>query len=509
LQGDDSSATLAAENMSSTKETWQKAKRVWENAGLLTLEEPVKEKMDGLGWNKGDLAKKLAAFDSATDLDKRRAAWAPASAQVTKYQTALAKAIGLTKDAKAKAGLQKLRTTLEGLVETGTSLTQDPKPSGRAEHLELVSVQNAAGGQRPKWLKGGTIDVKSFLVVDAEVMRLEKEGELGYHWTELQNACKEEVAKTMKPFADTIADLDEKIDQMARDARTPADQKQMEAKVKEANEALGHYAKIVERNTNQVVDKYWQKALARQAYLKSFKKECKVDIAMAAVAIAASSVSIAMSFGAAAVSAGVIAKATLEIGLTLDKYYRSADDTKQVLSGHMDDIEQLYNQRVAAKAKGEGQKASKAQQAGKEAVASAIGQVSASIITTTSRTLKESKEYVGKLSQAEAEAGRLSKKLDEFTSKFPSSPEGPDAASNEQMRKLHNNFKAMNLRYQEFSNGLREDIRWGENCLNICENLNKEDYVPSWIKAGGTAAKALTALGALAKLGVELASKLA
>lgn len=496
--------------MSNFKAEWKAAKLLWDKAGATTLEKPTLEQMKKLGWDKLDLGKKLGVLDAAKELDKRRAAMAPVSLVIEKYQLALKKGIDLTKDSKAETGLKKLRVALGEILKEANASVQDPEPSGRAEELLLVAVQNAAGGVRTEWLQVGAIDIKSYLVVDAEVMRLEKAGELGYRWTELQKACADVVAQSSKAFAETIKVLDEKIGQMAREARTPSDAKAIEAKKTEANEVLRHYAKIVERNTNAVVDKYWQRALARQAYLKNFKSECKTDVAMSGVAIAVSAVSIAMTFGAAALSAAVIAKSVMDIGITLAKYYRSATEVEAVLAGHMKDVRKIYEQRVAAKAKGEGQKASKAGQMGKEAIASALGPISASLLTTTSRTLKEAKEYLGKLSETEAEAGKMWKQLNDFTSQFPSAPEGPDARSNAEMRALHNNFKAMNKQYQDFINSLRDnDIAWGERCEEICENLKKEDYLPDWTQKAGTTTKALIALASLAKLGVQLAAKLA
>jgi hypothetical protein len=484
------------------KELWIKAKTRWEKIGLPELEPPHLAEMKKKGWDKGDLGKKFGVFDAAKSLDAKRTAWAPAKEQADKYVVLINKALKESKKPKAKTELAKLESSLKDIIDEGEKGTQDPKPSGRAEQVLLVAAQNAAGGIRPKWLEVGAIDVKAYLVVDAEVTALEKSGEIGYHWIELQKACADEVKKSTDAFAKTIMDLDAKL-QMLSD-------KDRAAKVKEANEVLKHYRGIVEANVNRIVDQYWARALQRKAYLKTFKKECKIDIASSTVAIAASSVSIAMSFGAAALSAVVIAKAVLDIALTLEKLNRDADTVKAGLETNMATLEQLYKQRLAAKGPGgAGQKGSKAVQVGKAAVASAMGPISEKLLTTTSRTLKQAMEFTAKLTGAEEEAGKLYKKLNEFTKDFPSAPKGPDASKDAQMQKAHAHFMTMNQQYQDYAANLRDEIAWGEACVTLCQNLAKEDYSATFTTSTGTATKLIIALASLAKLTVQLVAKLA
>jgi hypothetical protein len=315
------------------------------------------------------------------------------------------------------------------------------------------------------------------------------------------------VARSTSAFADTIKGLDVKIAVLAVGGADK--RKEYDALVKEANDVLKHYAKIVEANINRIVDDYWARALKRQQYLKDFKKECKTDIVMSGVAIAVSSVSIAMSFGTAAMSALVIAKAVMDIALTLEKLDRGAEDVRKVLKKNMVEIKALYEQRLEAEKNEQGQKASKAAQMGKTAIASALGPISAKLMTTTPRTLKEAKEYCGKLTLAEAEAGKLFKKLNEFVSEFPSAPEGPDARKNATMNKLHNNFMVMFRQYSDYTGELRKQIRWGEGCIDVCEKLAKQDTVVIHTNDAATATKALVALSSLAQLTFNLAKALA
>ncbi len=483
------------------KDDWKTAKTKWEKGGQLKLEAPVLEQMKKAGWDKGNLGKKLEAFEKAKTLGDKRPAWAAVQDAAEKYQALLRKARAATKSAYADSELGLLDTALARIIAAGKLATQDPKPSGRAATTRLLAVQNAAGGIRLKWLQLGAIDVQAHLVVDSLVMDLEKAGEIGFHWAEVQKACAAEVAKSTDAFAKTILALDAKLQVMSDKDRAD--------KVKEANEVLRHYRSIVETNVNRIVDDYWAKAVRRQVYLKDFKKECKIDIAMSSVAIAVSTVSLAMSFGAAAISVGVIAKAVLDIALTLEKLDRSAASTAVSLRKNMESIEDLYKQRLAAKKQDKGQKASKTGQAAKTAIASAMGPISAKLMTTTPRTLKEGKEYLGKLSEQETEAGKMQKRIVEFTASFPSAPEGPDATKNKAMREFHNNFMAMNRKYHDFIAQLRTDIAWGEDCVSICEKLGDEDAIVTFTNKAGTATKIVAALGSLANLGVQLAKAVA
>ena len=483
------------------KEDWKTAKTKWEKNGVLTLEAPVLAQMKKSGWDKENLGKKLESFDKATAMAEKRSAWLVAKTTSEKYQDLLRKAKKASDDKPAMKGIDLLDSALTDIVKAGNVGVQDPKPSGRAERVQLVAAQNAAGGVRTKWLEIGAIDIKAYLVVDALVMQLEKANEVGFHWAELQKACAAEVAKTTDAFAKTILALDKSLQVLS--------EKDRDAKVKEANEVLKHYRSIIEDNVNRVVDDYWARALKRQAYLKDFKKECKTDIVMSGVAIAVSAVSIGMSFGGAAVSVLVIAKAVLDIALTLEKLDRSAEATGLLLAKNFLAIKPLYEQRLAAKTSGGGQKASKTAQAGKTAIASALGPISEKLMTTTPRTLKQAKEYVGKLSDNEILAGQLNKKLVEYTNKFASNPKGPDARVNATMDKLNQNFRAMHLQYNAFATQLRADIDWGEHCIDTCEKLADEDAIVTFTNKAGTAAKSIAALGSLAKLGVQLAGALA
>jgi hypothetical protein len=485
--------------MATLQQTWKTTKTEWSKKGSGKVPLSVKLTMKRGGWDRGSFGKALAKVDAASDVDDRIAAWQKALPTLAKYQTVVKKAAGdRAVGPDGKKALQALLAGLEDVRKEGEKRCQPPSPGSRSTKLELVLARNAAGGLKSRYLEVGKLDIRAWIVLDVELEKLMKSGELGFHWIEVQRACNKVVQESVDAFAKTIEDLDAKIDLM--DARG------REAKVKEANEVLQHYARIVERRVNEVVDGYWKRALQRRAWLKEFKKEVQVDIAISTVTIAVSTVNLAMSFGTAAISVLAMAKAAWDIAVSIEKLARSAAVVRRRLEPKMDKIERLWEQREKAKKAGKGQKASKAGEVGKEAVASALGSGATFLMTTTSRTLKEAKEYAGKLTEAEQQAGVLYKQIQEFTRAMPSAPRGPDAHRNRAMNQAHNQFKVFNQQYQDFARELAADIAWAENAVEICSKLSDEDYVPRWTKTAGTCTKTAIGLGAVGKLTYQLAT---
>lgn len=480
--------------------TWKDAKKAWEKDSLKHMRRAVLDEMGEAGFGSLDLGKLLGKVDQAKDLAARREAWARAGAAVTKYQKAVAKARQADLDPKGKKGLVTLAEALTAIAAEANAACQDPTPSGRASELRLVSKMNLAAGLKPIHLQVGKLEVSAWLVVDDTVLALEKAGELGFHWSEVQKEVAKLLDDAAKRFRATILEIDAKL--------TTYDELKRAKQLAQAKEVLEFYRKVVERRINEITDKYWERALRRKQYLKDFEKECKVDIAIAAVTIAVSSTSVAMSFGSAAIGVLAIAKAALEIALTLEKLARGAETVKEKLEPKMEDIEKLWRERQSSNRRGSVDYGSKTLEVGKEAVASAMGQVSSRLMTTTSRTLKEAREFVGKLSTVELEAGRLHKEIQRFTSTFPSAPEGPDARANETMRQAHQKFMVMAQQYQSFVIELRKDIGWGEQSVEVCEKLADEDWVPQWTKTSGTATKSAIGVSAAAKLVYDLATTL-
>ena len=308
----------------------------------------VKWKVDGKHFS---IEKKLKTMEKGKTLKKRRLAWIPLKKTIFDDQKTIRKLL-MVKDIKSSTDVERLLkktdASLSAIFKAGEALVQPPK-RGNRKKMKLLYKRKAAGGLKSKWLDVGSFDIRADLIIDDELARLEKEGELGFHWISMQKDCSKEVKKTMGRFRETIKDLDKKLDKMS-----PTDR---EAKVKEANEVIRYYAKIVESNVNAVVDKYWARHKKRCEYLRSFKKEVVVDISVSTAAIAASTTAMVASLGASTpLSSIAIAKSVLEITLTIRKLRRSSKSLKKKLVPAMSTIESTWKKRQMALKKGEGQK---------------------------------------------------------------------------------------------------------------------------------------------------------
>ncbi|MDG1482269.1 MAG: hypothetical protein P8R54_21950 [Myxococcota bacterium] len=488
-----------AEDYKALKKTWKTATKNKKNFPKAFADALATEKWKADGGH-FSIEKKLKSMEKGKTLKKRQLAWIPLKKSIFDDQKTIRRLLNVTdikSSAHAKSLLKKTEASLGDIFRDGEALVQPPK-RGNRKKMKLLYKRKAAGDLKSKWLDVGSFDIQADLIIDDELARLEKEGELGFHWINLQKDCQKEVKKTMGIFRKTIKDLDKKLEKMSPDDR--------KAKVKEANEVIRYYTKIVESNVNAVVDQYWERHKKRCEYLSAFKKEVAVDITISTATIAVSTTAMAASLGTSTVLSSIaIAKAVLDIALSIKKLRRSTKSLKKKLIPAMSTIESTWNKRQKALKSGEGQKAAKAKEVLKEGAASALGQVSAELFTTTSRTKKEAEEYAGKLTEQEREAGRLYKEISKYTSNFPTAPEGEDARTSKQLVKIHRQFMIMQEEYNTFSAELTEDIRFAESAIDICTNLQDEDYVPKWTKSAGTVTKSLFGVAAAAQVIVKLA----
>ena len=201
---------------------WEATKAAWKKVGERTVGTDVAAQMKALGWGKGDLASKLKKFDKAKDLEARRGAWAVAFPQLKLYETVL-------EDAKKKpllpagsASLDAMLKVVLHLLKMGHEATQDPKPSGKDIKVKLLYSRSASGGVRPEWLKGGTLTMNAYLVMDEKLLELEKADMLGFHWIEMQRACNAVADKHIADFQHVIGKLDERFALIAAELTTIA-----------------------------------------------------------------------------------------------------------------------------------------------------------------------------------------------------------------------------------------------------------------------------------------------
>jgi hypothetical protein len=441
------------------RDDWKSAKTAFEKKRTNSKFSSKDLKTFSKGANFGPSLKK---FEQSKTLADKKTNIILVIKAVDKYEKMIKKMEASSKESNDTLALGKLKKELFRIKKVCQDATQNPEPSGRSDKVMLVSQRNVASNSKPKWLKVNPINVSAYLVVDKTVMELEKSGELGHHWINLQNNCNAIVEKSTAAFVSTIAEIDNKIMGLSESKR--------EAKLKEANEVLLHYKKIVDISINKEVDDYWAKLLARHGHLKAFKKQCVRDIVVGTVSIASSATSIALTFGIAAVGALAIAKSTADIAVGIHKLGRNIESLEKQLQPNMIKILELLEDR-----KKKGQGLNKVKEAGKEVAAFALGQASELVITTTSRTEKQCREYSGKLTVMEAEAQKMYKEIQEFTSKFPSSPKGLDKRQNDDMLKAHKTFVEIKREFEHFRHLLNYKIQYAEWAQQTCANARKKD----------------------------------
>lgn len=467
------------------KEDWKKARERFDKNAAGHIPADAFKKVGKCA----DFAPSLEKFERAKNYDERKAAIPAVLKAKTTYVQNL-DAAEKTADSKGKDEVKILRTTLLTIWKKVEDQAQPPKPSGRAEKVEIFYARNAAGGIRPKWLEMGALDIKVYLVIDETAAEMLKKNELGYTFVNFTNAINKEVQKSVEAFKKTIEGIDAKINILSGADRN--------AKTREANEVLKHYTKIVENNVNQLVDKLWGEFQGRKDYLKQFQKMCKIDITVGTIAIVTSGISLAASWGVGFLNVLAIAKAFSDITITLDRLSRTADESEKVLDEQIPFVINLLKERAQAKKDNESQLLGKAGETAKEAANVIVGKISASLFKSVSVATKTANEFYGKLSVTEGEAAKMYKGVQEFAAKLPSSPDGTDARVDTEMRKMHDHFKSLKQQFEDFNKALQSKIKKGKAAITACTKAKDEDAVPAFVRSAG----GLTGLGvALASTG--------
>jgi len=391
---------------------------------------------------------------------------------------------------RAAVDIERQKLERDAMLRADQAATR-PQQEANGENPDQEKIQiyarNFAIGLEAENFEIPALNVEAFVIVDSFVKDLLDRNEYGYSWINVREECNNSVESSRAIFAETIREIDENWANLSEVEQL--------AKAMEVEDVLAFYGTVVEENLKQVVADFWAGMISRQKFLKKFKMECKVDIGFSTLTIATGSAAIALSFGTAAITAVAIAKAVVDIAVVANKLCRSAESMESHLYSNLVQIEELCVQRRTAKEEGRSQTASKTAQAAKEAATTAIGQISSLMMTTVSRTKKESKEYYGKLSLMEVKAGELYKKIQEAASTFSNVS---DAENNETVTTARLKFEDMAAEFEKFNRNLRQKIEFGQLALDVCNEATREDYVPSITKPGTSGVAALLGLYALA-----------
>lgn len=444
----------------------------------------------------------LKTLDKAKSYEDRAKAVASIRSAKVQYEThikALSKEVGkANKNGAAAKALIRLETHLDDIWEEADKLGQAPRPSGSMVAHDVVRSFNLGGSYKPKNLDIKATRIDIVIEVDKTLEALIKAGEESLKIEHLGDVAKEELDKVADAFVQTIKEIDGKIELLDGDKR--------DRQIREANDVLKHYAKIVEDQIDLAVQAEWRSYLSRKDYLSAFRLKCGIKIALGVVALGVSAASIALTFGTLWINILGIAKSISDIAQTIKTWAADLETVYAGLVSDMDDVQKLNLQREAAKAKGAGQKASKAKEAAKEVV-TGILPITKNMLKSASDIESRAKQLLGLVSKLEDQADKLVGQLNAVTKQMSSLPEKKMTdALRKDADKMDEAFQKLFTEVADLHKKSQKCAHFGERSLKTVEKLRKED---SWSSGAAETATGMgtkgAALFALANFGYECA----
>jgi len=348
-------------------------------------------------------------------------------------------------------------------------ITQPPRPSGSTVKYEVVRSFNLAAGINVKHLDVKATQVDVYVEIDQTLDKLIKEGKEGLKIEHLGNVAKAEVEKISANFVATIQLVETQIDTVLQDAD------QRDAKIKEANEVLKHYAKIVEDRVNAAVQGEWQKYLARRKYLGDFRLKCGVKITLGVIGVGVAVASAALTFGALWIGILAAAKGVLDLAQNIKTLAEGMDTTYEKLLVDIDNVNKLNRQREQAKAKGEGQKVSKTAEALKE-LANQLAPFTKALTTSANTAGDRAKQFLGQTSKLEDQADALVGQLNKGTASMTKLPERDMTPKLKELAgAMGNKFKQVFADITALHEQAQNAGAFGDRALKAVATLKAED----------------------------------
>jgi hypothetical protein len=266
---------------------------------------------------------------------------------------------------------------------------------------------------KTEFLKLAPIPIEVEIAVDKVFKQLIDSGQVGFRAEVLGDAGKAELETVRDAFRDTIAKVDASIRK---------DPSILEAKTREANEVLQHYGKIVQTRVDDAVKARWQAYLSGKADLRSFQVKTATKVVLGTIGVAVAISSAALSFGVAWMSILAACKGISDVGKSLKTYSEDIDKTYARLLEDIVHVDKLNRQRDEAKKKGEGQKASKAKEAGKELLAGVLP-ITKGMMKVASDIDSRCQQFSGQISKLETQADDLSGRIEIITRNLTTLPD--------------------------------------------------------------------------------------
>ena len=416
----------------------------------------------------------LKAFDKAANFELRQKVMAAVRTADQVYDKEIRLLMAAIqkegkKDSPAYKALVKLQNKMNELLAEAQDEAQPPKPGGGTVPYEVLRSFNLGNGFKPKYLSLEATKVDVTIAIDKTLDALIKSGEESLKINYLGDVAKEEVTKLGDAFSATMKEIDGKLEGL--------DAKGRETKIKEANEVLKHYAKIVQTNVNTAVMKEWKAYLDRRKYLSDFRLECIAKVALGAVGAGVAAASMVLSFGALWQSIFGLAKAILSIADTLKTWSQNIDQVYELLVKDIDAISDLNVQREQAKAKGESQKGSKAKEAGKEVLV-ALLPITKNMVRSATTVENRAKQLLGLVSKLEVGADKLTGTLNQAVAAMSKLPEKQmNAAMKADAEKMQQTFEKLFGEITDLHARSQKLATFGNTALVQAQKLLKED---SW-----------------------------
>jgi hypothetical protein len=336
---------------------------------------------------------------------------------------------------------------------------------------ETLRNFNLVGDLKTKYLDVKATKITVVIEIDQALDELIKAGKESLKISHLGDVAKAEVERSAKLFVDTINDIEAKIE------REPLAADKTDKKVKEANEVLKHYAKIVEANANAAVQKEWQGYIARRKHLSNFRLKCALKVVLGAIGVGVAVGSAVLTFGALWMNILAAAKGITDLVQTAKTWAKDIDGVYDDLVKNIGKVDDLNHEREVAFKKNNGQKLSKTKEGLKE-LANALLPITKSMLKGTSEIENISKQFLGLVSKLENQAdditGEMNKAI-KLMGKLPDKDMTPELRKI--AKEMDDGFSKLFGEIENLHKRSQNAAKFGERCLKSAQKLRKED---SW-----------------------------
>lgn len=450
--------------MPSLYDRWSQAKSEFDKTKALFPADAIAKLNKGAG-----LGPALKTFDKTKGVPERLKALLPVRTAKETYDREIRAVMALVKkkDSPAFKALQKFEANLQTIWLDADKSAQPPRPNGSTAGYEVIRNFNLAGKVKPKHLDIKATEVSVVIEVDKTLDKLIKAGEESLKIDHLGGVAKAELDKYCGAFSKTMHDIDAKAEGM--------DLREREKTVKEANEVLRHYTKLVEDRLNAAVEKEWKEYLARRQYLSDFRLRCGVKIVLGSIAFGVSTASAVMSFGALWMNIAASVKAASDLCQTVKTWSQDIDSVYGELLKDIDKVNKLNVQREQAKKTGAGQKASKLAEVSKELV-TGILPITKNMVTAASDVELKAQQLLGLVSKLEDKADKLVGQLNKIVSTMSKLPvKQMNEAMKKEADKLQETVEKLFTEITDLHRKAQNCAKFGKRALMAARKLRVED----------------------------------